>query len=253
MVDARSQFGSIFRSIPSSMGPPALYGWLLFIAFRGWGFDARVAQGWTGTVLAGTGAGLIILLHILIPWDPNQRFISEYARDHKFGFLMDWAFACLGFASIVLGSALATTFPTSNLPWVLRGAGVLICLLSIFVCDSSTRRRGIIAAGQTPSPEGAWHDRFTAVAFVAYILAMLWFTFDPGFQLSGRSAFLGTASFSLFNVSLLCAIGYVVMGIRSPASPETPTRPIGLAERAVILCLFEWVGIVSGVILTAGK
>lgn len=248
---------SFLSSVPHAMGPPLFLGLIVYGGFRISNVEPDHRMAWTGLALAATGAALIILLHFLIPWDPNDRFVSDYARDHKFGFLMDWAFAVLGLGSICLGRAIHVIFGDSRLNWILYVAGALIALLSVFVCDAAVQRaearlRHAANEPDLPPPtfEGRVHDIFVTIAFFAYIVGMLWFCFDPGPDIDDSVSWLVPASFSLFNVALICATAYVVMGVRDVADAGKTKRPLGLPERIVILCLFEWVGVLALALLS---
>jgi hypothetical protein len=235
------------------MGPPALAGVVVWSLIQG---HASPASGfaWTGLVLAAIGAILIIALHFLVHWSPLDRFVSEYARDQKWGLLMDWAFACLGLGSIGLGLGVSRAFDGANFAWVLIVAGALITLLSIFVCDSHVRRRNRtltrqeVAKGPPDStPEGRTHDALVGTAFFGYIIGMAWFCLDSKIAEGLRGSpveWLRVASFSLANLALVCAGVFVLVIAKGP-----PKSPVGLAQRAVILCLFEWVAVIGSAVI----
>jgi len=261
MANSRFSGASLIRSVPQAMGPPAIVGGLAWGLIRD---HAAVANGyaWTGLVLASLGGILIIALHFLVQWNPLDRFVSEYARDQKWGLLMDWAFACLGLSSIALGMGVSAAFFDPPFKWDLIVSGVLILFLSIFVCDSHVSRRNatltkeeVEQGPQGQTPEGGLHDLFVGSAFFAYIVGMIWFCLDSNIAMGLRGTavqrltgttfeWLRVASFSLGNLALVCAIVFVLLIWKVPQK-----SPVGLAQRAVILCLFEWIGLMVAAVV----
>jgi len=240
---------SVVRSIPLAVGVPIGVAALAWFGLDRMGFEPRLCYGWVGVVMESIGFLLILALHFLVDWNPTIEFVSYYARDKKYGFLMDWAFACLGIGSVSLGLALQKTFGEGFVYWALVIGGAAGTLLSIFVCDAFTirKRPHVDPVTLKKTPEGEAHDILAGVTFVVTVPAMLAFCMWPGPALAAANAWLQPASFSVFALALICLIAYALLGIK--AKPGDSALPMGLAERLLILTQLEWLGIVAAAVL----
>ena len=198
--------------------------------------------------MVAIGFLLILALHFLVDWNPLIEFVSYYARAPKYGFLMDWAFACVGIGSVSLGAAVHETFGEGFVFWALALGGTAVMLMSIFVCDAFTiRKRPEVDKDLKPTIEGKIHDILAGIAFVITVPAMLVFCMWPGPALPASFSWLQPASFSVFALALVCLIAYALIGIK--AKPGKRALPMGLSERLLMLTQFEWLGIVAAAVL----
>lgn len=213
-----------------------------------------------GILLAG-GALLILLLHFFIAkMVPLDRFVSDYARSRRFGFVMNAAFVLLGMAGLVLGASLTRTLAPECFGWAFGVAGACICLLSVFTTRSTLRVVGDLE-------EGALHDIFVTAGFSVVLATMVWMGVCD--MALGPYLWARGVAISIFAVGLVAVLAEIVVVLArrrsaanraepAPADPEPPEPPAapatrhkrliepavgqGLCERAVILLLVEWIG-----------
>lgn len=194
--------------------------------------------------LAFAGAVIIAVLHFVVPkLDPNNHFVSEYARDHQFGWLMNLAFVWLGIASFALGGSILLKFQAKWLAGSLALAGASIALLSVFVTAPNTRYRAIHGTGG----DGIVHDVLTTAGFALITVSMALFAVFPpvGFLVTWH--WTRAVALSQFNLTLVVVIAQLVLAWRIRKGHSS--AGLGLTERALILSFFEWVLLLGFIVL----
>jgi len=193
---------------------------------------------WAALGFLATGLLLIAYLHVAgaKEYDPVEAFVSDYARDRVFGNAMRWAFVCLGWTPMLLGSVLIGGMATLPVGWLLICGGACITLLSRFTTRSQER----IACFSG----GALHDIFVSVGFLLVMVTMgllgFWQRLGPEWVRAVALAHL--------NVSGVAVLGEVIVISRFRVKGDKPGQ--GLAERAVIFLLLTWAGILCWLILS---
>ena len=101
---------SMVRSLPSALGLPLVSVVLIWAALAYENTPVTRIFGSIGVVFEVAALGIFFALHRLVGWDIEMEFVSDYARDPKWGRLMDWSFAFMGLGAVSLGFGVRARF-----------------------------------------------------------------------------------------------------------------------------------------------
>lgn len=179
-------------------------------------------------LLLATGAGAVVLLHVLSPdVSPASHYVSEYGN-RTWGWLLSVALILIAAGLVALGAVLGDDFRARSTrarltPRLLQVSGAMLVVAALFSTD---RLGGEVEAATLA---GTVHGVMSIGAFCLLVLAMV--LLSP--RLNDEDELLGRSSALALPVALAApAIAAVVFAIMPEAD--------GLRQRMFLAIVFGW-------------